>query len=269
MNQEPEIYYEIFAIICTIPFALLILAGIIPFKYIKLVFNLHLLKTKKLIPTALQNNSYYLRLNNREQARFIERVFEFILYKKFQSYGDVQISSEMKIQVAATAVQITFGYTQKHEYLTFRKIIISPKDYRSRITHKIHKGETNPNSSYVALSWESFQEGIRFEHDCINVGLHEFAHAQFSDELAGQDNREFFNSIDKWHKKVSELCKEEKIHGFFRNYAFVNKMEFFSVSMEYFFEDPKAFNEQIPELYQLMTEMLNQNPLLANNGIKR
>ncbi len=269
VEQETDNIYELIAILCTTPLFLLIIAWLVPFKYIKIFFNLSVLKIKKQIPTTLQNNSYYSKLEDKEKQKFRERVFEFILFKKFQTYGNINITNPMKIQVAATAVQITFGYTQKFEYLTFKRIIISPKDYRSRITHKMHKGETNPNAGYIALSWESFIEGNKFQHDCVNVGLHEFAHAQFSDELAGYDNKEFFKSIDKWKNKVAELCKKEKTHQFFRKYAFVNLMEFFAVSMEYFFEDPKAFNQQFPELYKIMCNMLNQNPLLENNGIKR
>lgn len=269
MDEKTDIFFEIIAIIFTIPLGLLLLVWIIPFKYIKIILNPSIFKIKKLIPPILQNNDYYQRLDDREKECFRERVFEFILFKKFQKMGHIQITNQMKIQVAATAVQITFGYTHKFEYLIIRRIIISKKDYRSRRTRKIHKGETNPTAGYVALSWESFQEGNRFSHDCINVGLHEFAHAQFSDELAGYDNKEFFNSINQWHRTVSEICKKDKIHQFFRKYAFVNKMEFFAVSIEYFFEDPKTFKQQIPELYELMTKMLNQDPSKPNNGILR
>lgn len=253
------------------------LAGILPFKFIKLLFNLPLLKVKSRIPFVLQNNSYYLNLSEREKRRFRERVFEFLLFKKFERINENDlpelnvfvITDEIKIQVATTAVKITFGYSKEYEYKSFHKIIISSKDYVSNYTHKVHKGETNPNRGYVALSWESFQESEKFQQDSIHVGLHEFAHAEFSEELAGNNNDEFMENIHTWHHKVVELCKKQETHDFLRRYAFVNKMEFFAVTMEYFFENPQGLNQNLPELYELMVAMLNQNPLLENNGIVR
>lgn len=49
-------------------------------------------------------------------------------------------------------------------------------------------------------------------------------------------------------------------HHFFRTYAFHNKMEFFAVAVEHFFETPACFKNDIPELYKIMCQMLNQDP---------
>ena len=51
-----------------------------------------------------------------------------------------------------------------------------------------------------------------------------------------------------------------KSHHYFRNYAFRNKMEFFAVAAEHFFETPVQFKKEIPELYKVISKMLNQNP---------
>jgi hypothetical protein len=46
-----------------------------------------------------------------------------------------------------------------------------------------------------------------------------------------------------------------------RDYAFVNKEEFFSVCVEYFFEVPEMLKQDKPELFAMLCRMLNQNPL--------
>ncbi len=120
---------------------------------------------------------------------------------------------------------------------------------------------------YVALSWESFQEGNKYPHDSINVGLHEFAHAYFFNNVKGYINDSFDKTISAWHRTVTKLAKERSTHEFLRKYAFANRMEFFAVTMEYFFETPKDLQENLPELYAVLTSMLKQNPLMPNYGI--
>jgi Mlc titration factor MtfA (ptsG expression regulator) len=250
---------------------------ITPLKYPKLLFNRELWRFKKQIPTVLLSNSYYNRLNEKGKKRFRKRVFEFLIYKKFErinEYDDasvkkIDITDEMKIRIATVAVMITFGYNAEYEYKIVNRIIVSGKDYLSNFTHKIHKGETNPNGGYIALSWESFEEGSMYANDTVHVGIHEFAHAAFSDEVSGNTNTEFMDNINHWHETVSELCKKQETHNYLRRYAFVNKMEFFAVTIEYFFEDPKGLKQHLPDLYTVITQLLNQDPTMPNNGINR
>ncbi len=100
-------------------------------------------KLKADIPGILYRNSeYYRNLSDSEKERFEKRVFEFIAYKKFHKMGDFEISDEMKVLIATTATQITFGFSREYDYKAFKSIVISQKDYLSMLTHKQHKGET-------------------------------------------------------------------------------------------------------------------------------
>jgi Mlc titration factor MtfA (ptsG expression regulator) len=47
---------------------------------------------------------------------------------------------------------------------------------------------------------------------------------------------------------------------FFRPYACANEHEFFSVAVENFFERSHDFKSVMPELYLIMTRLLNQDP---------
>jgi Mlc titration factor MtfA (ptsG expression regulator) len=45
------------------------------------------------------------------------------------------------------------------------------------------------------------------------------------------------------------------------NYAATNYNEFWAVCVETFFEKPGQLNEQMPELYEALSDLLNQNLL--------
>ncbi|MFZ6013111.1 MAG: zinc-dependent peptidase [Bacteroidota bacterium] len=49
--------------------------------------------------------------------------------------------------------------------------------------------------------------------------------------------------------------------NFFRPYACTNVHEFFAVSVENFFERPAQFKNELPELYDILTQLLKQDPL--------
>jgi len=243
-------------------------------RYAVVIYTQHLdpkvRRLKKGMPKLLnQYSTYYRNLSLKEHKHFEKRVLMFISLKQFYRFDKSEATDEMKILIAAAAIQITFGFSDGHEYEVFRKIAISDKEYVSKQTKKVHQGETNLGKSLIAFSWERFMEGVKNPEHPVNLGLHEFAHALFLNNLKGYRNKHFFGAIKEWHATTAKLMKEEAIYDFFRSYAFVNKMELFAVSVEYFFEDPKAFHAHLPQLYTVMCRLLNQNPMQKNNGIMR
>jgi Mlc titration factor MtfA (ptsG expression regulator) len=67
---------------------------------------------------------------------------------------------------------------------------------------------------------------------------------------------------DKWNEVVYKnmrdiLNGESDINS----YAATNKAEFFSVSSEYFFNNPALFEQNHPDIYYLLTKIFNQDPL--------
>lgn len=233
-------------------------------------FNPKLRRLKESMPRLLNQYSvYYRNLNQKERKHFEKRVLVFISLKRFYRFDKSEATDEMKILIASAAIQITFGFSDGYEYEVFRNIAISDKEYVSQQTKKVHQGEANPGKSLIAFSWKRFMEGVKNPHDSLNLGLHEFAHALFLNNLGGYRNRHFIEAIGEWHATVTMLMEEQTIHDFFRSYAFNNRMELFAVSVEYFFVTPKDFHKNLPLLYTVMCCVLNQNPLLPNNGIRR
>jgi MtfA peptidase len=207
---------------------------------------------------------YYQQLSERNKAKFELKVANFIYGKHFVPRHIPEVTLEAKVLIAASAVQLTFGLP--HVYLRhFKRILVYPDNYYSSITHRYHKGEVNPRFGVIVLSWKAFIDGYIISNDSLNLGLHEMAHAlRLEDMIRAQENlilnEKRLEEFDAW---ATRICEGAVGNGpmFFRPYACVNKHEFFSVAVENFFERPKDFSEQLPQLYRVMAALLNQDPL--------
>ncbi len=206
---------------------------------------------------------YYQKLSPDQQHLFEQKLLYFILSKKWIPRQFETITDEMKVMVGACAVQLTFGLPRI--YLShFTGIVIYPDNYYSAITKRFHKGEVNPAYGLIVLSWKSFVDGyLLHPEDAINVGLHELAHALRLENLIRNDEYQFFdetllNTFDAFAYRICHEADPEFL--FFRPYACTNEHEFFSVAVENFFERPQEFKEAMPQLYQVMTRLLNQDP---------
>ena len=195
-----------------------------------------------------------------EQSRFESRVIHFINTKTFSGRENFEVTPEVKVTVAASAVQLTFGL-ETWDLSFFNHILMYASDYKSPSTGKYHKGETNMGG-FMCFSWKAFLEGNAEPHDKINLGLHEFAHALRFNGIRGDETDYFFeNYFPRWLScALNEYRKLKNDFGnsIFRKYGGVNINEFFSVAVETFFELPLEFKAYSPELYKHTSILLNQ-----------
>ena len=56
--------------------------------------------------------------------------------------------------------------------------------------------------------------------------------------------------------------------SYLRSYAFSNMHEFWAVSVEAFFENPEGLKENMPDLYEALSHVLNQNPITKTKLLK-
>jgi Mlc titration factor MtfA (ptsG expression regulator) len=207
---------------------------------------------------------YYLRLSPLERRRFEIRVQLFINSKKFISRGkDFPLTDEMIAKIAISAVEISFGFP-KMDYEHFSRILIYPTDYYSNITRNYHAGEVNLRG-FIVLSWRSFEAGYADYKDGKNLGIHEMAHAlKLENRIQNGDYRfldaELIKQLQVELKTLQDLPKG-KASKIIRNYGLLNVHEFFAVLCENFFERPELLHEYHESLYDLMTNILLQNPL--------
>jgi len=201
----------------------------------------------------------YKMLGVKGRKHFEKRVCKFIKKKDFRAGRNIaEITNEMKVMVAASAIQITYGYPDVY-FNHFQTIILFAEEYYSTITGKYHEGEVNAGGAIV-LSWKNFMSGFHNLTDGRNLALHEMAHALRLTNIVDNDEYDFIdmNIIQAFEKLAAyEMRKiENDENPFFRWYGAANTEEFFSVAVECFFEQPNEFQSYNPELYLLLSRIL-------------
>ncbi len=203
-------------------------------------------------------------LGQNGRKHFEKRVCRFIKNKDFRPGSNLrEITDEMRVMVAASAIQITYGYPDVY-FNHFQTIILFANEYYSTVTGKYHAGEVNAGGAIV-LSWKNFLSGFSDPTNGRNLALHEMAHALRLTNIV--DNNEYDFIDQKIMHDFEELAGEEmKIikegeNTFFRSYGAVNLHEFFSVAVECFFEKTNEFYAYNPTLYMLLTRILKMDLL--------
>lgn len=213
--------------------------------------------------------TYYQKLPTDRQSHFEKKLVRFLHTKRFIPRGINEVTLEAKVLIAASAVQLTFGLPDVY-FHHFNKIIVYPNDYYSSITKRYHKGEVNPLFGIIVLSWQSFVDGYIYAQDSFNVGLHEMAHALRLEAIIRSEDYDFFDPelLERFEAYADDFCHhpEKDPNHFIRPYACTNIHEFFSVAVENFFERPRAFKDNLPELYSILAKLLNQDPDKLTTG---
>src|SRR5690606_31849958 len=209
-----------------------------------------------------ENIEFYKNLNPENKSFFNHRVATFISYYDFIGRENLIITDEMKIVISGNYVMLTFGF--RHYLIeTFDKIIIYPKEYYSLINRVYHKGEFNLGLKAIVLSWQDVKKGVEKKEDNLNLAIHEFTHALNIHGLKSRDNGAtiFHDTYLDILKYIEKPDIEAQLYSsnYFREYAKTNRLEFIAVILEHFFESPKRFKAEFPDMYVLVKRMLNFN----------
>lgn len=209
---------------------------------------------------------YFKKLSPNGKAKFVSRLKSVLSSKHFEGMQGLKVDEKMKIIISGLIVQITFGL-KNFDISHFTLIRIFPEQFYSRLHKQDLKGGAT-KTGILLLSWKDILEGIRDENDKINLGLHEIGHALKLNVIEGSKfDLQFSSYLDRW----LEISKNEfwnirtSSQSFLRAYAGSNMHEFFAVSMEHFFEAPKEFKSQLPDIYNHMCMLLNQDPINEKN----
>ncbi len=205
---------------------------------------------------------YYNRLNLEEQRKFLFRTYLFQHSRNFH-YIEVEEAAEMPILVSAAAVQLTFGL-DKFKLNYFDDIFILRDDYHYGFYSRPFMGHVDQTGIY--LSWDNFIKGISGQTPNCNVGLHEMGHAlaYVNFITRTEEDRHFKQEFPKFSKVARPIFTSMQQGGaknLLGEYAATNYHEFWAVAVEVFFENPVQFRHELPELYESMSRVLNQDPL--------
>lgn len=203
---------------------------------------------------------FYKKLSSKEKLYFEHRVAVFL--KKYPFYGKegLQITEEIRVLIAATAIMLTFGM-RNYLFTVINKIIVFPDIYYSSTNNEYHKGEFNPRMKAIVFSWKHFMEGYEISNDNLNLGLHEFSHVLHFEGLKKNDTSATIFAVTyneiieqvKYPPNYKKLLESD----YFRIYAYTNEFEFIAVILEHFFETPSQFKSEFPQLFEKVKVMIN------------
>lgn len=212
---------------------------------------------------------YFYELSEDQKRVFVQRVHKFIRTKKFHYIG-LEEREEIPVLVAASAVQVTFGlnnYLLQH----FTNIYILADAYRMDTDEELYIGHVAPDGIY--LSWKHFLFGYSNNADNVNVGVHEISHALLYNNFFAQYgiDTQFRLNYEKFSTTTGPILADviTRRRSYLRSYAFSNLHEFWAVSVEAFFENPRGLRLHMPQLYDALCRVLNQDPLSKNKILKQ
>lgn len=210
----------------------------------------------------MEVNTYYGLLSDTNRKRFLRRVVHFMGTKNFE-FIEIEATDKMRVLISAAAVQLTFGL-EEFRLDFFEKIVVLKTEYWYGRYNMPFQGHVSYDGIY--LSWDNFLKGYTNYYDAHNVGIHEMAHAltyvNFVARSGGEDD-----GFKKRFKKYSAVARPLYVRmkqgetNLLDSYAATNYNEFWAVSVETFFEKSLLMKAEMPELYEAICYLLNQDPL--------
>jgi Mlc titration factor MtfA (ptsG expression regulator) len=197
--------------------------------------------------------------------------------KHFEGCAGLEITDEIRVTIAGQACLLSLARDLDY-YPNLRVILVYPDRYvarNARFTsplphHEDHDprlGESWPNG-VVVLSWSGIGDSRTSLGEFRNVVAHEFAHQLDQEDGAadgipvvdGRHTHRLWARLisDEFARHVSTL--ENGGETVLDAYGARNRAEFFAVAVEAFFERPRDFRSDRPELYNLLCDYFGQDP---------
>lgn len=211
--------------------------------------------------------NYFNELDEPMKRRFVDRVHHYRMSKTFHYVG-LEEREEIPVLVSASAVQVTFGLDN---FLmdSFKDIHILADAYQVDSDKELYIGHVAPEGIY--LSWKHFLYGYAVSNDNINVALHEMSHALLYNNFFAPygEDKEFRLNYEKFSTTTGPIIADviTRRRSYLRSYAYSNIHEFWAVSVEAFFESPEGLKMNMPQLYDALCKVLNQDPISRNKII--
>jgi len=215
----------------------------------------------------------YDELADEERARFDKHLKLFLHTTHFFGAGELEVTEEMKVIVAASAARIARNLPfDVYERLT--EVVLYPASYRHPERHAEILGEAHHWGTLV-LSWDAVRKGVRTGNDGHDTAVHEFAHVlDIADGwFDGTPQLERGADYESWSRVMAhhfhELQQQTLGRGVLREYGATNEAEFFAVATEAFFEKPKKLKRKAPELYEQLQNYYQIDPVEVEESIAR
>ena len=211
---------------------------------------------------------FYNALDEGDKKRF-ETNIQIFLHETRVTGIKTEVDDVTLVLTAASAQIPIFSFPD-WEYDNLGEVLIYPRAFDKnlrlegedrKITGMVGTGSMQ---GLMILSKPALIGGFENSRDKKNVGIHEFVHLLDGADGAFDGIPELFmkkKSIAPWLEIIEK--QTEKIHNKtskMNPYAATNHAEFFTVASEYFFESPQVLKKNKPELYEILSEIYQQDP---------
>jgi Mlc titration factor MtfA (ptsG expression regulator) len=217
--------------------------------------------------------AFYRALDDKGKIRFEEKIKEFLGYIRITGV-DTNVDDLDRLLVASSGIIPIFGFP-KWRYYNLREVLLYPGSFNE--TSFLSKAEDRdvlgmvgdgPMQRIMILSKPALHHGFANVSGKENTGIHEFVHLLDKEDGAVDGLPEALLKRQytiPWLQLIAKNIAAIKAGESDINiYGSKNEAEFFAVAAEYFFESPELFEQNHPELYELMTQLFQQSPAHQN-----
>jgi Mlc titration factor MtfA (ptsG expression regulator) len=207
------------------------------------------------------NFPYYKKLSSSNKLKFEQRLSMYIKSSAFvgkfsSSEEDDDVPLDLKIMPLANAVQLTFGF-KDYIIKDFETVVFFAQPFPSpNYPKNKHASEINIEDKVLIFSIEQLAFGFKTPTAFYNLGLHEYSKAliytkpDLNFPEFNELNWDDMELISTWSKETVESVVGLPGH-----------VDILNVAIHHFFVFPAKFNVILPQVYQLLSNIFNQNPL--------
>jgi hypothetical protein len=221
----------------------------------------------------------YLSLSDEERLRLNGHVQVFLDEKSFEGCNGFELTEEVRLTIAVQACFLILNHKYPSYYPGVSSILVYPAAFKVPVYKESEAGTINESKEVVAgvawkndlliLSWSDVLQGARNDKDGRNVVFHEFAHQLdvrdgYYDGVPILPRKSMYQHWERIFSREYERFVRASESGektFLDEYGATNRAEFFAVSTEHFFEQPKVFKEKHRDLYELFKVFYQQDPI--------
>jgi hypothetical protein len=230
--------------------------------------------------TLIQRHVVFFRkLPAFDRAELLGHIQVFLAEKCFEGCGGFAITDEVRVTIAAQACLLLL-HRNTNYFPGLFTILVYPLSYMVQEDHQVGQhvweegtvnrlGETGRRMGSLVLSWGAVKHGAADPSDGKNVVLHEFAHQldyenHATDGVPGLETREqqlAWSEVMGSEFASLRAADETGIPTLLDTYGATDPAEFFAVSVEAFFEQPRALRARHPRLYAELQKYFQQDPV--------
>jgi Mlc titration factor MtfA (ptsG expression regulator) len=223
--------------------------------------------------------AFFPKLLGADRIELLGHVQVFLAEKRFEGCADLAINDEIRVTIAAQACLLLLHRSTDY-FPALQTILVYPTTYmveeRRQIGEHVWQegtmtrlGETGRKMGSLVLAWGAVKHGAADPADGKNVVLHEFAHqldfengaADGVPELATREQQLTWSEVMRSEFESLRAADETGVPTLLNTYGATDPAEFFAVSVEAFFEQPRALRARHPTLYAELQKYFQQDPV--------